>query len=386
MRKLTLNAVLIAAVVTMVILCKPAALPAAVSPPESKSPAKASGASWEAEWNRDVEAAKKEGRVLIYSTPSGDIIRPIANAFEKKYGIKVEWIIGRGEELAQRMQVEKVAGIKAVDVIISGGPSTQTVMKPQGLLGKLDSLLMLPEVLDPQVWITKHIPYLDKDHTGLAMLATLQRYVTRNTTMVRANEITSYKDLLNPKWKGKITVNDPSVAGTGSAFFTMLAVHVWGEEETKEFMRQFVKQEPVVTRDRRLQAEWVARGKYALSVATNLENAIDFIKLGSPIDSFKIKEGSMVGPGAGGLAVPLSPAHPHASKVFVNWLLSKEGHSIFVKAYGSPGIRKDAPREGIPAQMFPEADEKIYQDNEDSILYRTKMFKIAKETFAPLLK
>ena len=94
----------------------------------------------------------------------------------------------------------------------------------------------------------------------------------------------------------------------------------------------------------------------------------------------------MVGPGAGGLAVPLSPAHPHASKVFVNWLLSKEGHSIFVKAYGSPGIRKDAPREGIPAQMFPEADEKIYQDNEDSILYRTKMFKIAKETFAPLLK
>ncbi len=232
MRKLTLNAVLIAALVALAILCKLAALPAAasVSPPESKSSAKITGSSWEAEWNRDVEAAKKEGRVQIYSTPSGDIIRTIANAFEKKYGIKVEWIVGRGEELAQRMQVEKVAGIKAVDVIISGGPSTQTVMKPQGLLGKLDSLLVLPEVLDPQAWITKHIPYLDKDHTGLAMLATLQRFVTRNTAMVRANEITSYKDLLNPKWKGKINVNDPSVAGTGSAFFTMLAVHVWGEE------------------------------------------------------------------------------------------------------------------------------------------------------------
>ena len=69
-----------------------------------------------------------------------------------------------------------------------------------------------------------------------------------------------------------------------------------------------------------------------------------------------------------------------------NWLLSKEGHSIFVKAYGSPGVRTDAPREGIPIQMFPDPGGKIYEDNEESILYRNNMMKIAKEIFAPLLK
>ncbi|MCG6533596.1 MAG: ABC transporter substrate-binding protein [Syntrophales bacterium LBB04] len=384
-RVAVLQTVFIMILVESIMLFQPFIIVQALSAPNAPVKAGAKG-TWETEWNRAVESAKQEGKVLVYSTPSGDVIRSVAEAFEKKYGIKVEWVVGRGEELAQRMQTERNAGIKAVDVVISGGPSTQTVMKPLGLLGRLDAMLMLPEVLDPQAWITKHIPYLDKDHTGLAMLATLQRYITRNTTMVSANEITAYKDLLNPKWKGKITVNDPTVAGTASAFFTMLAVDVWGPEETKEFMRQFVKQEPAVTRDRRLQAEWVARGKYALSVATNLENVIDFIKLGSPIDSFKMKEGSMVGPGAGGLAVAISPAHPNAAKVFVNWLLTKDGHAVFVKAYGSPGIRKDAPGEGIPQQMVPDADEKIYEDDEESILYRDKTIKMAKEIFAPLFK
>ncbi len=340
--------------------------------------------SWESDWNKTVEAAKKEGKLLIYSTPSGDVIRNVAGAFEKKYGIKTEWVNGRGEELTQRMQTEKVAGIKACDVVISGGTTTQTVMKPLGLLGKLDHLLILPEVLDPQAWITNHIPYLDKAHTGIAMLATFQRYVIRNTNLVRENEITSYKDLLNPKWKGKIVSNDPRVAGTASAFFTMLALRVWNVEETKEFMRQFVKQNPALTRDRRQQAEWVARGKYALSVATNLENAIEFTSLGSPIASCKVKEGGLVGPGAGGLAVPAAAPHPNAQKVFVNWILSKEGHSIFVKTYGSPGVRKDAPREGINPQFYPDPGEKFYVDDEESILYRDTMTKIAKEIFAPL--
>ncbi len=342
--------------------------------------------SWESEWNKTVEAAKQEGKVVLYSTPSGDVIRDLAGAFEKKFGIKVDWINGRGEELAERMQTEKVAGMKGADVILSGGTTTQTVMKPRGLLGKIDSLLMLPEVKDPKAYVNDQVPFLDKDHTGMALLATFQRYVVRNTTLVQANEITSYTDLLNPKWKGKITSNDPQIAGTASAFFTMLVVDLWGVEKTKEFMRQFVKQQPVITRDRRLQAEWVARGKYALSVATNFENAIEFISLGSPIDFCRVKEGGKMGPGAGGLAIPLSPAHPNASKVFVNWLLSTEGHRVFVKAYGSPGIRKDAPKEGIPPQMFPDPGEKVILDDEKAILYRDEITKISKEIFAPLFK
>ena len=376
MRKVMSFTLCVCALAALIVLCKPVAAPAAQK----------AKAGWEAEWNKTVEAAKKEGKVLIYSTPGGDIIRTIASAFEKKYGIKVDWVNGRGEQLTQRMQQEKVAGIKAVDVIMSGDATTQTVMKPMGLLGNLGAQLILPEVTDPQAWISNRIPFFDKDQTGLAILHTSQRYVIINTTLVKENEITSYKDLLNPKWKGKITMNDPTITGTGNAFITMLAVNLWGVEEAKEYMRQLVKQEPAITSDRRLQAEWVARGKYAISLATNFENAIEFINLGSPLAFAKVKEGGKAGSGAGGLAVPATPAHPNASKVFVNWILSKEGHAVFVKVYGSPGSRKDAPREGIPPQMYPEPGEKFYEETEESILFRKDMGVFAKEIFAPVLK
>ena len=384
-----LSMVLFMALLGFNVLFQPFAASIALAAPKAATtePGKApASSSWKLEWDKAVEAAQKEGEVVIYSTPSSDVIRDLANAFEKRYGIKVKWLNGRGEELAQRIQSEKTAGIRGVDVIMSGGTTTQTVMKPLGILGRLDTLLILPEVTDPNAWVTGQLPFLDKDRTGMALLATFQRYVLRNTNLVQANEITTYNDLLNPKWKGKITVNDPRVAGTASAFFTMLALDLWGVEKMKEFMREFVKQEPAVTRDRRLQAEWVARGKYSLSVATNLENAIEFINLGSPVAFCKVKEGGKVGPGAGGLAVPDRPAHPNASKVFINWLLSKEGQAVFVKTYGSPGVRKDAPREGIPPQMYPDPDEKVILDNEDSILFRHEITKISKEIFAPLLK
>ena len=77
---------------------------------------------------------------------------------------------------------------------------------------------------------------------------------------------------------------------------------------------------------------------------------------------------------------------PGTSKVFINWILSKEGHAVFIKSYGSPGSRVDAPREGIPPQLFAEPDEKFYEESEESILARTDMMKIANEIFAPLLK
>ena len=152
MKKLT--SLLMIALFELIILCQPLTLSIAFSAPATaaKGSAEKGKGAWEVEWNRAVEAAKKEGKVLVYSTPSGDIIRALAGPFEKKYGIKVEWINGRGEELTQRMQTEKTAGIKAVDVVISGGTSTKTVMKPLGLLGRLDSELILPEVNKPEVW------------------------------------------------------------------------------------------------------------------------------------------------------------------------------------------------------------------------------------------
>ncbi|MDP2646050.1 MAG: extracellular solute-binding protein [Desulfobacterales bacterium] len=365
--------------VGLAFICQPFAASSAFSQ-------SAPGGGWETEWNKTVDAAKKEGQVMIYSTPSSALLSILAKAFVQKFGIKVDWINGRGEELSKRMQTEKSAGLNLVDVVMSGGTTTLTVMKPHGLLGKLDAALILPEVIDPKNWKNDNFPFVDQDHNTMAMVGTLQRYVMYNTQLVQPDEFTSYKDLLNPKWKGKITINDPTVAGTGSAFFTMLALDVYGVEETHEFMRQFVKQEPAFTRNRRLQGEWIAKGKYAVGVAVNMQTAVDFLKVGSPIAFARIKEGGKVGSGAGGLSIAANPAHPNAAKVFINWILSSEGHALFTKNYGSPGTRKDAPMEGIPAEFNPEPGEKFYFDDEKGVLYRGTMIKAAKEILAPLFK
>lgn len=342
--------------------------------------------SQQGEWDQLVNAARREGKLMIYSTPSGELVREVGQAFEKRFGVEVEFVVGRGEELARRIEAERSAGLYLTDVFISGGGTLLTTLKPAGLLARLEPMIVLPEVTDPNAWITGSIPFLDKDRTAIGMAAAYQRYVLRNTDFVKPTEITSYKDILNPKWKGKVAFNDPTVTGTGKGFLSLLAVYVWGLEPTRDFMRQFVKQEPGVTRDRRLQAEWVARGRYPLSVATNIETASTFIKMGSPLAYVKVEEGSTLITGSAGLGVPVRASHPNAAKVFVNWLLSREGHARFIKWFGNPGTRRDAPREGIPEELFAEPDEKIYLQTEEFILFGAEIERIAREIFAPLLK
>ncbi len=183
----TLKLASIFALIGLVILCRPFAVSTALAAPAPapKSAAEKAKGAWEAEWNKTVDAAKKEGKVMIFSTPSGDVLRDLASAFDKKYGIKVEWVNGRGEELAQRMQTEKTAGIRTVDVIMSGDATTLTVLKPRGFLGKIGQQLLLPEVTDPQAWTAKRVPFYDKDQMGIALLATPQRFVMYNTSMVK---------------------------------------------------------------------------------------------------------------------------------------------------------------------------------------------------------
>lgn len=340
---------------------------------------------WEQKWEAALAGAKKEGDLMVYSTLAGDFIRQLGAAFKNKYGINVDVISTRGPDLLQRMLVEHSAGLSIVDVVIAGGTNLLVGMKPPGLLGKIDSRLVLPEVVDPKAWVTGGIPYYDKERYGIGMIAKFSRYILRNTDLVKAGEINSYKDLLNSQWKGKMIMNDPSVAGGGLGFFTFL-VEIWGIEEATQFMRQLVKQDLVITRDLRLQVEWVSRGKHELAVSPTPEQVAPFIQLGAPISLVKVIEGGKIGAGASGLAVSARPPHPNAATVFINWLLSREGQEILVKNIGNPGARADAPTEGIPRLLFPEPGEKFLLDTEETFLLQGEIIKVAREIFAPLSK
>ncbi len=342
-------------------------------------------ANWQQKWGDMVAAAKKEGNLAVYTTANGADVRKTSAAFTEKYGIKVDVLSARGPELVQKMETQRSAGMSAVDIVIAGGTNLVFLMKPKGYLDKLDEILMLPEVTDPKVWISGSLPYIDKDHYALNIVAAFTRPLIKNTALVKEGEINSYKDLTNSRWKGKIVLNDPTIPGGGNSVMAFLA-SVWGIEGTKEYLRQLMKQDLVVTRDPRQQVEWAARGKYEIALGTNGEVVGEFIKLGAPIYPVIAAEGGEINSLTYGLGIVNKRPNPHAAAVYANWVMSKEGHAVLTKNARVPGSRVDSPREGIPAIFYPQPGEKFYVATEESFKRQQELLKVAADVLGPILK
>lgn len=355
--------------------------PVTESPSAEKTAQPVSKADWQKKWDNVVAEAKKEGVISLYALWRPETRTVLTKAFGDKYGIRLEYTpFGRGAELFAKVEAEKRAGLQVVDVIGAGGGTLVATMKPAGVLGQIEPLLILPEVIDSKNWNGDKFPFIDKDKQAIAMIAAVDRDVIFNTGLIKQGEITSIKDVLKPQYEGKITMNDPSVTGPGNAFMTLLAVYIWNVDEAKDFLRQLlVQQKAVVVRDNRIHIEEVARGKYAIGIAPLPDSVTEFLRISAPIDAAIVKEGVYVTPAAGAIAIPTKPAHPNATALFVNWLLSKEGQDVFSQSFGNPSLRKDVSAEGVPPVMLPHPGEKLHLQSEDFINFQGKMLTITKE-------
>ena len=331
-------------------------------------------------WETVLAQAKKEGSVTIYSLMGSKTRVALSKAFGDKYGINLEFSpFARGSSLVAKVAAESRAGLHLVDVLAAGNPTFLIEAKPAGLLGSLKPLLILPEVLDTRAWIGGRLPFADNDGTMLGMAAGTTRTVAYNTALVKEGEINSYKDLLHARYKGKISMSDPSVTGAGSAIIAHIAM-LWGEEATEELLRKLIiDQGAIIRRDTRLLTEEVAKGKYAIAIAPQTDIVAEFMALGAPIKLASVKEDNRIIAGGSAIAVPTKFAHPNAALVFLNWLLTKEGQSVFATSYGNPSARIDASTKGINPILIPETGKKYYGETEESILARQKWLKIAKK-------
>ncbi len=359
------------------------ASPASNPSPEAKAPAGAvaSKVSWEQKWESTLTTAKKEGTLTIYTVWAAEVTGPLREAFRKKYGIEMEFgSVGRGPELPPKVQAENRAGLYIADGFGSGASTLLAAMKPAGLLGSIDPMLILPEVTDLKAWSGGQFPFLDKDRTIVGYSALIDRNILINTTMIKDGEITSFKDLLKPQYKGKIVMGDPTVSGSANSTFSHLAYNVWNLEEASQWMRQILKQqEAAINRDDRLLTEWVARGKYAIALGPRQPAVVELTRAGAPIKLVDQKEGYRATPSGGCFAVPAQPAHPNAEAVFVNWLLSKEGQTVFAKGYGAPSRRVDVPTEGVDPTLVINPGEKLFYDTEERIMQTSGLLDVAKK-------
>jgi iron(III) transport system substrate-binding protein len=329
--------------------CSPAAAPTPTSAPkeaakpaaESKSAAdtkpaadaKPASASVDAEWQAIVEAGKKEGKITIYGPFIEEIQAPYVEAFQKKYpGIEIEVVYGTGPQSAERIRTEVAAG-KVVADIWRGATDPALAMRDAGILEKWQAPSVVRE-RNMYSWLPT-----DEDEQGyMTNVVASTSGIMANVNVVKEADLpTSWWDLADPKYKGKILWYDPRRPGAGQSL-TWFWTQTQGAK-ADEFLRAFAQNDLALESNTAKIAEDVARGEQGLGVPTTTNN---YEAKKGPHTRFIIpKEGSYYS--ITNMVIPKGAPHPNAAKLWIEWEASKEGQQVKAELGSEVVVRKDVP-------------------------------------------
>jgi iron(III) transport system substrate-binding protein len=299
--------------------------------------AQAAKASAQQDWEKTVEVAKKEGKVVVSIPASAELRKQLEDGFRKRFDLEVEVFTARGSAAVRKMADEFKAGVRHFDLHIGGSSSAVSGLLDEAILDPVENWLVLTEVKDPKQWWGGHL-WVDRSKKFIySSLAYLSETIWYNTDLVNPAEIRSYDDLLNPKWKGKIGFLDPRTPGAGDSNWSF----IWATKG-EEYLRKLAAHDLVLGRDQRLLAENLARGKVAIMIGLTYYSYLPFVKASLPIKPLPaMKEGTYATGGSGNFAIIRNPPHPNATRVFVNWLLGREGQDLMSRALGQGTRRLD---------------------------------------------
>jgi iron(III) transport system substrate-binding protein len=247
--------------------------------------------------------------VVLYTSLAPTESGPLAQAFEKKTGIKVEVWRALSEKVVQRALTEARAKRHAVDVIETNGPEMEMLAREQ-LFGELKS----PYLADlPPAAIPKHRQWIP-DRLNFFV-------VGYNTQKVRRDELPQdYRGFLDPKWKGRI-----GIEATDSEWMATL-VKRWGERDGFDYFRKLADMRPDVRKGHVLLAELIAAGEIPVGLTVYNSNAESFKRKGAPIDWVPVQP---VVARPQGIAILKNAPHRQMAQAFVDFVLSPEGQELF---------------------------------------------------------
>jgi iron(III) transport system substrate-binding protein len=285
-----------------------------------------------AEWNKVIEAGKKEGKVTLYTSTLG---APFHNAviatFEKKYGIRVELLDVRASELRERIRTEQTTNRFLGDVLQNGSATTmrqrgEGVLQPHGGIPNARNLREPFKADDMQV-----PSYV----LGYGVLV--------NTNLVRpADEPRSWKDLLDPKWKGKILSDDVRALGGGHVMF--FALH---DKVGRDYLETLAGQSLLFSREIGNDERRVARGEFPLRIPQLFSNYT--LMKGLPVKLAIPEEGAPYI--QFDLSILRNAPHPNAARLMIDHYLSPEAQLIYANAALIPVSR------GVVEKTNPEVRE-----------------------------
>lgn len=273
---------------------------------------------------KTLELAKKEGRVSFYTSMGAEESKMVADAFQAKYpAIRVEITRLGSEKLLQRILTESRAGSHLFDAVTNSGMEIQ-------LLGKMK---LLGRHMPPE--FNSFLPESRDAALGWADMYSNLRLVAFNTRMVPKEKIPRrYEDLTDPMWKGQIGFPE----GQYSWFATLLKV--MGEEAARKFFQGLARQNLSYRNSQVLVTQFVAAGEFTLGFVYDTQ-VLRFKKRGAPLD---IAPMPFITKNIHPLALAAHAPRPNAGKVFIDYVLSKEGQTL-IKNMGRVISRSDIPQE-----------------------------------------
>ncbi len=336
---------------------------------------------WQEEWEKTLAAAKKEGVVSVLGPRQVQARDVLVGPFQKKYGIKVRYIGGSGRTISPRVLTERRAQRYLWDVYVGGTTTGLTSLAPGGALANLRETFILPTVKDPKNWRGGSQEFADRAAKLQLVFSPYQRATLFiNPKMVKPGELTSHKDLLDPKWKGKIALDDPRKPGPGNGTFLFFYLH---PDLGVDYIRSLAKQNLLILRDYQQELNGLARGRYPILIGSSDATAEYKIRQGVPIglvDPRTVKEGSDRNPANGAVALIDKAPHPNAAKVFINWLLSKEAQTAYVQEMSYVSARKDVSTDHVREWRIPREDS-IKTYTEEALAKKKKLNPILRKVF-----
>jgi iron(III) transport system substrate-binding protein len=246
--------------------------------------------------------------VVIYTSLNLKDSVPITEAFEKKYGVKVQLWRASSEKVVQRAVTEARAGRFSPDVFETNGPEMEALYREK-LLDEFSSPMF--KDLPPEAF-PKHRHYVPDRFNFFV--------VGWNTNLVKPDEVPNrYEDLLDPRWKGRIGLEASDVDWFGAMVKSM------GEQKGLDYFRRLADLKPQLRTGHTLIAELVASGEIPLAISIYNHNIERLAVKGAPV-KWKALDPTFGRPQ--GIGVAKEAPHPYAALLFVDYLLSREGQEI----------------------------------------------------------
>lgn len=303
-----------------------------------------------------VEAAKKEGKVVWYTSLVLPSAEKVAKLFEAAYpGITVDVHRTGSQRVLQRVMQELRANIKNADVVHTSDAGHFVLLKSKKLLARYT-----PPGVD-----AFPAGFKDKDGYHFGLRATVNA-ITYNTKLVPAAEAPrTWKDLLDPKWKGKLVTAHPGYSGViATHVLALVNLHGW------DYFKQLAQNRVMIVQSAADPPGVVASGERMVGVNGGDYSAYQVKKKGAPIEIVYPKEGVplVVSP----TAITAFAPHPNAARLFTDFTFTREVQQVLAD---SEGLYTGHPQVTYPADKPKMAELKLLQVDADELERRTEEIK-----------